>query len=1005
MSTTSDPSTATVAGKSGNAAAPVRGAALGHLVRRAKPALLTACAAIDAAPEFAASPDRFVEARILRKLGAYRDWLVKHDLRPAVVNRGVHLRSILRQIGHPDAEITSTVRAEMVALEDLLPSDGSAFRGDRGDPVDLLIDDHVAKMRDRKRGLPRNGPSGRFCWLSTAEQIGCSPEDLTETRKSYLRAIDVEIGVPDESVDVPFTHWDKTPRNAAVPELLEAALKARRGRMPADPLHPTMIDIVTIAEEAGVTVRDIAGGPLLAEHRTAMEDAREGKPLVAHPLLAGRRFTYREMKEWGRAAREAEAKEAKVADPAGAGRMTVRALTRFLDLPSLGGKVSDLVPLDFPDRVRRAIASRPAGADSGWASQISRWIDYYAAIRSEKPLPAAFATAARILAAETGVSVYQIIQAAGHRALNWMHGLAYPTVESDAHVGQIEKLLRVLPGTLTKLLDSEWRSHRLKVNLSEHGYSGISHAMPKDIASKTADEQLAIAKAKWEHHVRQETEYAKRLSHQIRDPYRLPFDRWPTIMQDAWTEQTPELNEERPQKQADLRLPGDRPAKEERSNAKREEDRSWRPHTGRMAERMLGYFFGYLVRPRATDAAEGAAEPSSHGSDAEGGKDEAAFVAEPGLGMPGDLVHPSLLAVIDLLTDFSHWRRRRSGGRFASTISDTLAMAADFLKPKTGIVWRNKSYLRHLERFKEWWDTSGAALQQGTMFLDIDAFREDWHAAVEAMYDFLIADVDELRSGDFRKTRLRAPFVPIAGYLREHDPMVPYMAGVRAMLDAKPLGMVDRHLHARNCILTLIVLQTGLRAATLLLTVSGKDPTLRREVGRDGNVTWRIVIPANRFKNARSPFFQDGAPYEFTLDNEDDLYERLDDHMARGRPYLLAGKELDALFITREGNAYTAAQLSNTYRLLTGRFFVRNEDAETGIEGVLPHGLHAVRHIIATSLLRTTGDIYVAAWAIQDTARTVEQHYVEFLPRNKAALAVEHLRKSRALPPQAAKAA
>ena len=68
------------------------------------------------------------------------------------------------------------------------------------------------------------------------------------------------------------------------------------------------------------------------------------------------------------------------------------------------------------------------------------------------------------------------------------------------------------------------------------------------------------------------------------------------------------------------------------------------------------------------------------------------------------------------------------------------------------------------------------------------------------------------------------------------------------------------------------------------------------------------------------------------------------------------------------------------------------------------HGLHAVRHIVATSLLRTTGDIYLAAWAIQDTARTVERHYGRFLPRDKVRLAVEHLRKSRAPAPKPAAA-
>ena len=90
--------------------------------------------------------------------------------------------------------------------------------------------------------------------------------------------------------------------------------------------------------------------------------------------------------------------------------------------------------------------------------------------------------------------------------------------------------------------------------------------------------------------------------------------------------------------------------------------------------------------------------------------------------------------------------------------------------------------------------------------------------------------------------------------------------------------------------------------------------------------------------------------------------------------------------------------LSNTYANMTGVFFVWNEETKTGIKGVMKHGLHAVRHIVASSLLRTTGDIYLAAWAIQDSARTVERHYARFIPRDKVRLAVAHLRRSRALP-------
>ena len=989
------------------AAAPLRGQRLGQAMRRAKPTLLAACAAIDAEPGPASCAGSHIEARVLRKIGAYRAWLVEHGLRPPVSNHGVALVPVLEHIGHVGAERTDAIRAAVAALGDLLPDGGEAFRGVGADPVDLLIGIHATEMREREYGLPRNGPSGRFDWRRAAKDIGCKPKDLTETRKAYLRAIDKEIGVSGVSFDMPKSHWDKTMRNGAVTGLLATELVRRRGAMPADPLHPTTIDVLEVAEGAGVTVRDITGGPLAADHRAAMEEARNGKALVPHPMVAGRRFTYRDMKEHGRKVRQTEAKKAGSQDELQAASATVMALTRFLTLAEFGGRIGDEVPLDFPDRVRRAVALRPPGMGAGWATQIERWIGYFDAMRSERPLPATFATAIKILAAEADVSAYRIIKEVGARAHNWLHGLAYPTVESDAHVCRLEKLLRVTPGTLARLLASEWRSRRLEINLSDHGLSGVSRALPGDIATKSPEEQLAIARAKWKQHVRQETEFAKRLSSQIRDRYRLPFKKWPKAMQDAWKEQTPELNEVRPYREPDLRLPGARPTKQERSNAQHEEDRSWRPLTERMAERMCGSFFGFLVRPPAKEDLEadkaGRKRPGKT-SDTKAPPDVNGFIAEVGLGMPSALIDPAIFAVIDLLTGYAHFRKRRSGGQFAPTVAQTLQHAAEFLKPETGLVWKNKS-IEKLRAFKKWWDESGARLAAGDVFLDIEAFEENWQEAVAAAHAYLLEDIEEMRPGDPKRKKLRQPFVPIRGFLDEHDPMVPYMVAVRQMLEARPLGMVDRHLHCRNSVLTLIVVQTGLRAATLLLTVSGKDPTLRRETLRDGSVRWRIIIPAARFKNFSSPYFSGGQPYEFILDNEDDLYLLLDEYMARGRNYLLKGRLSDALFIGNGGKDYTAAALSDTYRKLTGMHFVHNPDTGTGIEGVLPHGLHAVRHIIATSLLRTTGDIYVAANAIQDTARTVEQHYVDFLPKNKAALAVQHLRKSRARPAPLPKAA
>jgi hypothetical protein len=61
------------------------------------------------------------------------------------------------------------------------------------------------------------------------------------------------------------------------------------------------------------------------------------------------------------------------------------------------------------------------------------------------------------------------------------------------------------------------------------------------------------------------------------------------------------------------------------------------------------------------------------------------------------------------------------------------------------------------------------------------------------------------------------------------------------------------------------------------------------------------------------------------------------------------------------------------------------------IKGLLPHGPHNVRDILATHILKQTGSYEQASCAIQDTPEMIQQHYGRFLPQDKAALAAKIL--------------
>lgn len=236
------------------------------------------------------------------------------------------------------------------------------------------------------------------------------------------------------------------------------------------------------------------------------------------------------------------------------------------------------------------------------------------------------------------------------------------------------------------------------------------------------------------------------------------------------------------------------------------------------------------------------------------------------------------------------------------------------------------------------------------------------------------------------------------------------MIGVKRMLDSRPMSIKSRHVHVRDCILTLTLIQTGLRASTMLfafedhiaeasITPSEGDirPKIIRRINNAGDLEWHISVPAIAFKNYKSEYFSGGRPYEHTLSNEDGLYDLLDKYISQSRPYLLYGRDTDAFFVTSHDTDFDGVALNFVYRRITRYYFVKDDRENLeGIDNLMSHGPHAVRHIIATHIMKTTGNLHLAAWAIQDSVRTIERHYARFFPRDKVRLAAEALALARA---------
>lgn len=65
--------------------------------------------------------------------------------------------------------------------------------------------------------------------------------------------------------------------------------------------------------------------------------------------------------------------------------------------------------------------------------------------------------------------------------------------------------------------------------------------------------------------------------------------------------------------------------------------------------------------------------------------------------------------------------------------------------------------------------------------------------------------------------------------------------------------------------------------------------------------------------------------------------------------------------------------------------------ARAKLQGLLPHGFHNFRNVLAAHILERTGSYAQASYAIQDTPDVLQQLYGRFRPQDKAALAARIL--------------
>ncbi|WP_200953648.1 MULTISPECIES: hypothetical protein [Rhizobium/Agrobacterium group] len=368
-----------------------------------------------------------------------------------------------------------------------------------------------------------------------------------------------------------------------------------------------------------------------------------------------------------------------------------------------------------------------------------------------------------------------------------------------------------------------------------------------------------------------------------------------------------------------------------------------------------------------------------------------------GRGVPLSQLTFGLLIFPGVWDWYLQWREQRRGF-YTKWEEDMLMVAMALTRAEVGWIRQHPELLKKVQPIE------GLIAPE-----EIDFAARDWHSACDAFHRHAANRSKEIQ----RVMRVhRDPFEPIMVVLEADSPLSEY----RKITDEILKRMPDEHRYpraaaeaVRSFLLLRLGLHLGLRQKNLRqlrLCPRGHFPTSERRLEdlkcgelrwSDRESGWEVLIPSVAFKNSASSFFGQ-KPFRLILPDLLDLYKHLEAYIDRHRSVLLGpANDPGTLFVktvktTSLDAAYDSTKFYEAWRTVIQRYGIYNPYTGRGaIKGLLPHGPHNLRDILATHILKQTGSYEQASYAIQDTPDVVQQHYGRFLPQDKAALAAKIL--------------
>lgn len=317
-----------------------------------------------------------------------------------------------------------------------------------------------------------------------------------------------------------------------------------------------------------------------------------------------------------------------------------------------------------------------------------------------------------------------------------------------------------------------------------------------------------------------------------------------------------------------------------------------------------------------------------------------------GKGMPAvEAQTLSNLARRTLVKAFIEWKIARAGGIAHSGIFSFLQFVRSLCNARTGYLTQSAHrFVKDFEREHE----------------------AQWRKRCAAAFDSARKLAEELSN---QHSLSRDPFEPIEQVLALSNPLDAVADMVARLSIAKPYtGGIRDAVWNRDRLLIKLLASNPVRDKNMRMLTYRPDNKGHLRKGEDGS--WHIFIPRRELKNLKGA----AKDRDYQMPVRREVWSDIEEYLSQHRTLLLK-VATDLVFVSDEGKPFSQQGLAKRFRYLTKTYL-------SGCPGVGPH---AMRHIVATSILKASpNDWAAAAWALHDREATVRAHYAHLAQHDAA---------------------